>query len=288
VRGCATVIAAGVIGCGDERVHRAWDEGRSEGVIERVVHVQVEAQGSGLGGADVITGQASFIPVARLPEAWRPPDGTCALVPPATDERGIRGGLGVLLDFGVPLELVWDARRHQFLGDQSVSGRDVAWQPVSVASSGNGVWAFESRRAVQFGETPMAWIAERRPSGEVVIRWHGTYGRDDLSVRVVGEGAQIECAPGADQVVIPWWALTLADARIEFAATRRQHVLTDSGTLLVGEATIVVPVKESASEVLETLSAEQPQPWEEAPSHSFGPNRIRRGTRPGSVRSTPS
>jgi DNA-binding IclR family transcriptional regulator len=80
--------------------------------------------------------------------------------------------------------------------------------------------------------------------------------------------------------------MTMANASIELAATRHEHVLTDTGTLLVGAATIVVPVAEDAAQVLETLSAEQPAEEQRSPS-SFGPNRVRKGTRPGSTRSAP-
>jgi hypothetical protein len=255
-------------------------------MVERVVVLEAESDGA-KDGSGTVRARASFIPTPDAPAGWRPADGTCEREPTGADPNAVRGGATVALDFGEPLELHWDAQQHEFHGEEDASGRDLAWQPVSISSAGTGVWAFESRRALQFGERPVAWIAERRPTGDVVVRWHGSYARKDLLVRVIGgAGERLVCAPGADQVVVPWWAMTLAGASIELAATRREHVLTDTGTLLVGAATIVVPVAEDARQVLETLSSEQPA--EEQRSRSFGPNRVRKGTRPGSTRSSPS
>lgn len=285
MRTCATVLAACVIGCGERSTFEV-DSPSALGIVERVVVLEAEADGSNE-GAVAVRATASFIPSRDVPADWRPADGTCEREPRDHDADGVRGGATVSLDFGAPLELRWDGERHDFHGTDDASGRNLAWQPVSTSSSGTGVWAFESRRALQFGERPVAWVAERRPTGDVVVRWHGTYARKDLLVRVVGAGERLVCAPGANQVVVPWWAMTLAGARIELAATRHEHVLTDTGTLLVGAATIVVPVAEDAAQVLETLSAEQPAEEQRSRS-SFGPNRIRKGTRPGSTRSTPS
>jgi hypothetical protein len=275
-----------VIGCGERSTFEV-DSSSALGMVERVVVLEAEADGAREGSSEV-RGRAAFIPTPDAPPAWRPADGTCEREPTGRDAEGVRGGASVTLDFGAPLELAWDADQHQFHGEEDASGRDLAWQPVTTSSSGTGVWAFESRRALQFGERPAAWIAERRETGDVVVRWHGTYARKDLLVRVVGgAGTRLVCAPGADQVVVPWWAMTLSDASIELAATRREHVLTDTGTLLVGAATIVVPVAEDAAQVLEALSAERPAEEQRSRS-SFGPNRVRKGTRPGSTRSSPS
>jgi hypothetical protein len=286
VRTCATVIAACVIGCGEQSTFGVGSP-TALGMVERVVVLEAEADGA-KDGASAVRGRASFIPSPDAPAGWRPADGTCEREPTPGNANAVRGGATVALDFGAPLELHWNAEQHEFRGEQDTSGRDLAWQPVATSSAGTGVWAFDSRRALQFGERPAAWIAERRPTGDVVVRWHGTYARKDLLVRVIGgAGERLVCAPGADQIVVPWWAMTLAGAQIELAATRHEHVLTDTGTLLVGAATIVVPVAEDAAQVLETLSAEQPA--EEQPSRSsFGPNRVRKGTRPGSTRSSPS
>ena len=285
MRTCATVLAACVIGCGERST---FGVDSPLGMVERVVVLEAEADGAKDDGSNTVRASASFNPGPNVPAPWRPADGTCEREPMRADEQAVRGGATVALDFGAPLELHWDAEQHEFHGEEDASGRDLAWQPVLTSSAGTGVWAFDSRRALQFGERPAAWIAERRPTGDVVVRWHGTYARKDLLVRVMGgAGQRLVCAPGADQVVVPWWAMTMAGAQIELAATRHEHVLTDTGTLLVGAATIVVPVAQDAAQVLETLSAEQPAEEQRSPS-SFGPNRVRKGTRPGSTRSSPS
>jgi len=286
VKTCATVLAACVIGCG-ARSTFGVDSPTALGMVERVVVLEAEADGA-KDGSGTVRARASFIPSPDAPSGWRPADGTCEREPTGGDANAVRGGATVALDFGAPLELQWNAKQHEFHGEEDASGRDLAWQPVATSSAGTGVWAFESRRALQFGERPAAWIAERRSTGDVVVRWHGTYARKDLLVRVIGgAGQRLVCAPGADQVVVPWWAMTLSGASIELAATRHEHVLTDTGTLLVGAATIVVPVAEDAAQVLETLSSEQPAEEQRSRS-SFGPNRVRKGTRPGSTRSSPS
>ena len=264
----AAVLAAGLAACG----------GATPGELVRVpvrrtVVVRVVAERAD-GDSDAALLRAAVAPYAGVAGSAVPlAPGRCEPVPAVAP--GAPAAAAASLRLGERVELAWEAGAWRL--PRAAVERGVAWQPVGIDLEGWRGWEVHAERIAQFGEIPEVVHRRERPDGGVVLWWRGEYAAADVEARVrVGE-ERWRCGSGPESVEIPWWLAR--DGEVRLAATRRTRRLSADGTLLVGEATLVVPGEPAPGS---WVAGERPaRPVRRGAGRAAPPRRPSGGTRRG-------
>lgn len=198
--------------------------------------------------------------------------GECRRTAPANDTAGVSELEALAIGGSTPAVLAWDRASGAWSAPGPRQSPDPAWS-VSTLTWTDGAGEHKAPDIVRFGGVPAVTRVTREREGAVTLAWDpGTV--ESPSVIVAGPAGLLECGVGAEEVVLPWWAVPANGGAVVLRSTRSESQLVD-GVLLQVRTTIerVVPLDRPAG----TTAGEETPDFE--PYSPNGPRRVVRRTR---------